>query len=214
MRFTILFLVLAITSCNTFRLKEGDILFQDIDCGPMCEAIEAVTQGVNDYNFSHIALVVASNDSLYALEAISEGVVLTPIDNFLERSLDSSGKPKVIVGRLKKEYQHLNIKATEYAINQIGTVYDDKFIINNNKYYCSELIYDAYKRANNNQEVFRLYPMTFKPFNSDDFFPVWEEYYKNLEIEIPEGELGINPGGISRSDYITIIFKYGNVSTK
>ena len=29
---------------NSFHLKEGDILFQDLDSSPLCEAIETVTQ--------------------------------------------------------------------------------------------------------------------------------------------------------------------------
>lgn len=213
--FAFITIAFALTSCNnSFKLQEGDLLFQDIDCGPMCEAIEAVTQGVDNYNFSHIALVIESNDTLFALEAISAGVVLTPINEFLERSADSAGNPKVLVGRLKKEHQHLNKGAIEYAMNQLGTAYDDEFIMNNDKYYCSELLYDAYKQANSNRAVFLLYPMTFKPLDSEEFFPVWGDYYKNMEMDIPQGEPGINPGGISQSEYITIVFKYGEISTK
>ena len=29
----------------SFTFQEGDIFFQDLDCGPPCDAIEAVTQG-------------------------------------------------------------------------------------------------------------------------------------------------------------------------
>ena len=95
------------TACNSFQHKEGDLLFQDVDCGPMCKAIESVTKGINNANFSHIALVVKQSDKLFALEAVSQGVVLTPINDFLSRSLDSNKKPKVAVGRLKAEYKHL-----------------------------------------------------------------------------------------------------------
>lgn len=214
MRFLLLTLTLLLISCHSFELQEGDLLFQDIDCGPMCDAIEAVTYGVNNTNLSHIALVVEHNDSVFALEAISAGVVLTPINDFLYRSVDSSGYPKVMVGRLKEAYRYLNKLAIALAKEQINTPYDDEFLMNNGKYYCSELLYDVYKQANNNKEFFPLYPMTFKPLNSDEFFPVWEEYYQELAMEIPEGMPGLNPGGISTSANIEIVYQYGALSVK
>ena len=36
-----------------------------------------------------------------------------------------------------------------------------------------------------------------------------EEYYSDLKIEIPQNELGINPGIMSLSDKIEIIHFYG-----
>ena len=35
-----------------------------------------------------------------------------------------------------------------------------------------------------------------------------------LTLNIPEGELGLNPGGISRSALIEIVHQYGNPSSK
>jgi len=54
-----------------------------------------------------------------------------------------------------------------------------------------------------------LKPMTFKDLDTGNFNPVWVEYYKNLNVKIPEGKLGINPGGISLSDKIDIVHIYG-----
>ena len=53
---------------------------------------------------------------------------------------------------------------------------------------------------------FYLEPMTYK-FN-DETLPVWTEYFNNLNMSIPEGEPGINPGGISLSENINIIGNY------
>jgi hypothetical protein len=47
--------------------------------------------------------------------------------------------------------------------------------------------------------------MTFKQPQDSSFFPVWIDYYKQLSMEIPEGQPGINPGGISRSDKIIFL---------
>jgi hypothetical protein len=205
-------LLFSLTACNSFHLKEGDLLFQDIDCGPMCDAIEAVTEGVNQANFSHIALVVKQSDHLFALEAISAGVVLTPINDFLNRSLDSNNNPKVAVGRLKSPYTKLINSAINTSLELVGAKYDNEFLLNNKKYYCSELIYEVFKKANNNEALFKLQAMTFKQPHTSHFYPVWETYYSNIGIPIPEGKPGLNPGGISSSPYIKIVKKYGQIS--
>jgi len=45
-----------------FQLELGDILFQDLDSSPLCDAIELVTPGFKDGNFSHIGIVVEIGD--------------------------------------------------------------------------------------------------------------------------------------------------------
>lgn len=89
-------------------------------------------------------------------------------------------------------------------MQQIGIPYDDEYLYENKKYYCSELIYDCFLNAYG-KPFFKLFPMTFKAPNSNAYFDVWEDYYQNLNIAIPEGELGCNPGGISTSKKIKIL---------
>lgn len=206
----LLVVLLILMSCqNNFELKEGDFLFQDMDCGPMCEAIEEVTQGINGAKLSHIGLVVFDDNTTKILEAISIGVVLTPLDEFINRSFDSDGNPKVLVGRFKKEKTHLIPKTKIILQKYIGAAYNHSFIWGNNDFYCSQLLYLIFKEANNDKEVFELAPMTFKPINSNNYFPVWENYYNDLGLEIPEGEPGCNPGGLSQSRHIEIVHAYG-----
>ena len=131
-----------ISEAQQFVPKEGDLLFQDLDCGPLCDAIEAVTQGFNGAHLSHAGLIVYQNNEPYVLEAISKGVVLTPLKDFLSRSHDSLGNPKVLVGRLKGPYQKLIPLAIKDAREHyLGKPYDEAYDISNNKYYCSEMLY-------------------------------------------------------------------------
>jgi len=190
---------------EALRLKEGDLLFQDLDCGPMCDAIEAVTQGVNGRNFSHCALVVRIDDTLRVVEAVGAGVRIHSIRTFLARSGDTSAPIHTVLGRLKPHYQNLIPGAVAFALEQVGAPYDRAFLPNNGSWYCSELIYEAFKQANQNQPLFPLEPMTFKASHTDDFFPVWISYYNELGQEIPEGIPGINPGSLSRSDKLDIL---------
>jgi len=215
------------TSCNSsdnndFQLQIGDILFQDLDSSPLCDAIEIVTPGYNNNNFSHIGIIVELGDpncinpnyiyedNIRVLEAIPNKVTTTKLDSFLNRSIDSNEKPKVIVGRLKKRYQYSIFDAVNFLKSKIGVEYDHYFIKDNNKYYCSELIYEAFEK----DSVFRLYPMTFADPITNNTMNLWQEYYNELETKIPEGEPGINPGIMSISENIKIVHKYGEPSKK
>jgi hypothetical protein len=199
-------LLIILVSCSSkFELKEGDLLFQDLDSSLLCDAIELVTPGYNEANFSHIGLVVSINDTLKVLEAIPPKVMLTNLDNFLNRSFDKDGNPKVIVGRLKDKYLHSVEEAVSYSKSKLNIEYDEVFLMNNNSYYCSELIYEAFL----NDSIFELKPMTFLHPKTKDTLKVWKDYYKEIEVEIPQNKMGINPGIMSLSNKIKMVHFYG-----
>lgn len=179
-------------------LKEGDIIFQSMNCD-LCKAINAVTEGFNGKDFSHLGMIHIQNDSIYVIEAAGKQVKLTPLEVFKTYTTE-----EMYVGRLKRKYRKYIPKAIEFSIEQLGVPYDEAYLYDNGSYYCSELIYDAFLAAYE-KPFFKLTPMTFKEPNSNDYFQVWIDYYENLKIEIPEGELGCNPGGISTSDKVKIV---------
>jgi len=196
-------------SCNhshhSEQLQVGDYLFQNLNCGDLCVAIETVTEGVDGKDFSHCAMVVNVNDTLKVIEAIGEKVQVISLQNFFARSGDTTQIKNVTIGRVKQEFENLIPKAISNAKLLLGQPYDDEFLLSNGKWYCSELIYEAFKQANNQNDFFELEPMTFEDPKTQNFFPAWIKYYKELNTEIPEGKEGINPGLISRSNKIQII---------
>jgi hypothetical protein len=184
---------------QNITLKSGDLLFQSMNCGPLCEAINEVTSGYQGHDFSHLGLVYIKNDSILVIEAAGSSVKITPYETFKTYTTE-----KMFVGRLKRKYRALIPEAIAFALQQIGVPYDEEYVYNNRKYYCSELLYDAFLHANK-KPLFDLFPMTFKSPKTKEYFEVWVVYYKKLNIEIPEGKLGCNPGGISTSDKLKII---------
>jgi len=173
-------------------LKPGALLFQDLDCGPLCDAIEAVTEGVDGLDFSHVGIVVRSGDSLAVCEAIGADVHLTSLAQFNARS------SKVLAGHWPDSLRALAYRASVEAMRLVGTPYDDAFLPENGKLYCSELVALAFQQANSGTPFFNAPPMTFKDPATGTFFPAWIDYYTALGQPIPEDVAGCNPGGLSR----------------
>jgi len=197
-----------VNQSDKFELKNGDLLFQDMDCGPLCDAIESVTNGYNNFPISHVGIVEIEDDSIFVIEAGGKGVVKTPLRIFLNRSLDENGNPKVIVGRMNDSLKNLIPKALSFAEQYIGKPYDKKFEMNDSAFYCSELIYKIFYLANNNHPIFHLQPMSFCLSDSKTAMPVWQEYFKDLHMKVPEGKPGCNPAAFSRSKSLKIIYQY------
>jgi len=205
----ILLIIQTLIGSQTFTLQNGDLLFQDSDCGEFCDAIEKVTEGYEGANLSHIGMVILSKDGPQVIEATTKGVVMTDLKTFLSRSNDKNGDSKVIVGRVNETHSELIPDAVQYAQSLLGKKYDHVFDTKNNTYYCSELVYESFKYANGGKELFQLYPMTFIDPETKETFRIWSNYYNELGKSIPEGKLGLNPGGISLSSKISIVHMYG-----
>ena len=189
-----------------YTLEEGDLIFQDLDSSPLCYAIEKVTTSANNKSFSHVGICVIENSELFVLEAFSNGVELIKIDEFITRSLNDDGYPKISVGRLIPNYEDMIKPAITKAKEFIGKDYDELFLLNNDKYYCSELIYEIFSQSN--YSLFKLQPMTFKEPETKEYMEAWVNYFEEMAHEIPEGMLGTNPGYISRSENINIIYDF------
>ena len=205
--------LLSFSACqkNEFELKAGDLLFQKWDSSDFAKAINKVTEGYNNHDFAHVGMVVHHEEELKVFEStVAMGVNLTPVSDFLFASVDSiSGKPLVAVGRLQDKYTENLSAINEWLLNELAKPYDTLFIYGNDKYYCSELIHDAFNK-NSGDQIFELKPMTFKDPDTNEFFPIRVEYFNEHKAEIPENQPGINPGLMSRSTEIKIVHEYFN----
>lgn len=197
----LLFQFSCFVQAQKIQLQTGDLLFQKMNCGELCEAIHAVTKGYQGNDFSHLGLVLIEDDSVFILEAAGNAVRKVTLEEFSKNTTTT-----MFIGRVKKKYEKLIPQVISFSKEQLGIPYDDDYLYDNGKYYCSELIYDAFLNAYG-KPFFELQPMTFKQPQTNVFFPAWVAYYNDLKIEIPEGKPGCNPGGISTSKKIKIIRK-------
>lgn len=207
MRISVLIFFLAFrVYSNAFELKNGDLIFQESCAGSVGNAIKEVTSSVGKNKFTHVGIVyIDDQEGAFVIEATHPCVSVTPLSEYLYPDDSKGCFPKSVVGRLKNEYTHCISQAITEALALVGKQYDDAYMLNNDKYYCSELIYDILLKANESKPVFELNVMTFKSSETGEYADGWIKHFAALGIPIPEGELGINPGAMSCSDVIEII---------
>ena len=202
-----LFLICACTTSDEdFRLQNGDLLFQVGENTELDEAIAGVTTGESHIRYTHIGIVFLENDTVYVIEATPPAVCITKLDSFLLRSAKLAGKPVVAVGRLKKEYREAIPQAIVRAKTLLGKPYDYVYSPDNNAYYCSELVACSFLDRQS-RPVFEPVSMNFR--DADGNLPTyWIEHFEKYDAVIPENRPGSNPGDLSRSDKIKIVYRY------
>lgn len=191
-----------------FDLRTGDVLFQSNKARTsFVRAIVSVTTSLDDLDFSHVGVAYEENGKRYVLEAISKGVSKTPWEEFLKQSALVDGNPLVVVGRLKARYRKTIPAAIEKMKSLIGKPYDFVFDAENDAYYCSELIWLAFRKPDGSP-VFPASPMTFKDKETGETSPLWLNYFKKRNVRVPEGKPGTSPGEMSRSKALKIVHRY------
>jgi hypothetical protein len=177
-------------------LREGDLLF----CVSADDNnITRVTQGLHGARIDHVGIVHFRSDSLLVLEAVHQGVVLTPIDSFLKRR-DSL----VFASRLRDTTSvHRSVVR---ALCYLGHPYDFFFMPDDSAMYCSELVQKNYLDAQGNP-IFPPIPMSFHD-ESGVITPYWRDYYGRHGLAVPEGAPGSNPGQLSRCPLLEIVFDF------
>lgn len=198
--------VVLCSGCNGGRRErrnfaEGDFLFQVLNGEALDSAITEVTAVSGKPSFAHCAMVIKVADSLAIIEAIGDSVQVTSFAEFYARSGDSCN---VVAKRLKREYRKYIPSAVSFAMSKRGQLYDIEYLPNNGKWYCSELLAEAFNEAargsGRDAKLFPFHPMTFKNPDTGTFPQTWIDYYADLGIPIPEGELGNNPNDLAGSD--------------
>ncbi len=191
--------------------QNGDILFQDLGCGAVYDAINGVTRGYADAELNHCGIVRVSQDGVFVIEAISPRVHVVPIKVFLNRNVDNQNRPTVMIGRVTEDVYSLVPAAVEFCFARTGLMYDPLFMPGEANFYCSELIVEGFRVANGGNAVFPKNPMTFKSPDTGEILPFWIQYYSRFGVEVPEGVPGSNPGTLSLDPRIKIVDQLGSI---
>ncbi|MBC7556562.1 MAG: hypothetical protein H7195_06335, partial [Chryseobacterium sp.] len=158
-------------------------------------AISRVTENNQSVSFDHIAIIERKNNGVNVLEAsIKNGSSKTPYKEFIKNHNDA----KVILYRLKPQFQYAIPDALLKANSMLGKPYNISYILNEDSYYCSDFI----ERSFRNATVFELKPMTFINPKTGKTDTYWQSFYDTLGLNVPEGKMGCNPNGLSHSEKI------------
>lgn len=190
-------------------MEDGDLVFSFI--GRADNAISAVTEGFRGARVNHVGVLVRNNLGVFVLEAFPPEVRLTNLAVFLRRAEDSSGQARYMVGRLRSQYRGLIPAALAYGLQQRDTPYDRLYLTDASELYCSELIVDMFKVANQGVDVFTEQPMSFRDRATGELSPQWIAYYEYFGMPVPQGEPGSNPGGISSDPKLGIYEVNGQI---
>ena len=172
-------------------IQEGDIIFQASNSS-QCKAIQLATKSL----YSHCGIIFKENGKWVVYEAV-QPVKITPLERWIKR-----GDNNHFVTKRLKDTSGLSSeviqKMRQIGKQQLGKDYDLTFEWNDNRIYCSELVWKIYKRALD-IEVGKL--RVLKDFDLSS--PIVKEIMKErYGTKIPYNETVISPADIFKSDLL------------
>lgn len=194
--FTIVLAALAI-ACTPAKqqIRTGDLFFvgipgdYQIEDDSMDAAIIESTVS-DELNLIHAGILEVADDGIWVIDAtLKYGVDRHPLDTMLRQfTLKDGSMPTFIVKRLKEGYRSEDI---DNAMALCGLPYDDAFLPDNGKFYCTELIRESYRKQDG-EFIFPQKPMNWK--NSEgEIPPYWTELFGLLGMDVPQDVPGTNP---------------------
>ncbi len=202
-RFVIAWMILAALSllaggCSNvpqdYAPQKGDMVFQSLPHGAMVDMIEGSTGS----HYSHCGIVVEKNGAWYVLEAIG------PVQ---EISLDAwigHGRGNAFaVYRLKPPYRSAIEPMITAARRYMGRPYDVHYQMDDERIYCSELLYEGYLQATNTPlgKMEKVSELNWKPY---------EELMKGIEGgPVPLERKLITPRAITEAPEVELVYKRG-----
>ena len=179
-------------------ILEGDLLFAYSNTTGRAIS-EATVHDTTALPIYHVAIATWVGSKLYALEAIDDGVMLTPYHEFSKRTMSKGG---MLIGRL---HDRSGIdQSVSNAMEHLGKPYDYLYMIDTQEIYCSELVQLSYVNGKGQ----RLFPLINMSFHGSDghILDFWRKHYAKHGMAVPEGALGTNPAQIADSPAIEILY--------
>ncbi|MDA5555996.1 YiiX/YebB-like N1pC/P60 family cysteine hydrolase [Shimia sp. MMG029] len=191
------------------QLVPGDLIFAAL--GEEDNLISAVVEGHRGARINHVGIVVFQNGLLSVLEAIDPAVRLTSLEQYAERSHCAEARPRLMFARLSAAYRPLIPGALTFGLSRLGVPYDPYYSSSPESLYCSELILEMFRHANNGVAVFPNTPLSFRDVQSGALLEDWVAHYAEVGREVPEGAAGSHPAGLSRDARLEVYHVEGRI---
>jgi cell wall-associated NlpC family hydrolase len=175
-----------------YEPREGDIIFQSFPDGALARAIEGVTQS----SYSHCGIVTGRGHMWMVLEAVGP-VKETPLASWIMRGKNQSFD----VYRLKPEYSRKIPEFVAKARAYRGRPYDIQYEFDDEKVYCSELVFKAFLESTGEQlgEVVSLGQLRWEGY---------EDFIRGITGgELPLERKMITPWHLSRAKQLQPIYE-------
>lgn len=134
----VFFIIQNLLSLGAYQPKEGDLYFQSLPRNAVVNAIE----GASESPYSHCGILVRKVDEWFVLEAIGP-VMETPLAKWIKQARDKHYN----VFRLEAEHKGKIPAFIKAARKYMGRPYDIRYRMDDEKIYCSELIFKGYRDA-------------------------------------------------------------------
>lgn len=173
-----------------YAVQEGDILFQPLPHGALVDAIEGASLSI----YSHCGIVERKGDQWYVLEAIGP-VTETPLGDWIARGRNGYFD----AFRLKDELQPKIPAILAAGRIYLGRPYDKHYSFDDERIYCSELVFKAVKAATGVAlgKVERLGELNWQPH---------EAFIRSIEGYVPKDREMITPRSLSEAKELTLVY--------
>jgi hypothetical protein len=176
---------------DEYEPATGDVVFQSLGHSPLIDMIEGSTTSP----YSHCGIVVSKSGRWMVLEAIGP-VRETPLEQWVQHGR----KEGFAAYRLKPGFAGRREEFVHAAYNFIGKPYDIRYDLDDEKIYCSELVFKAF-RAAFGQDLGRL--VSLRELN----WRPYEKLIRQIEGGAPPLERQIiTPGNLARAPQLERIY--------
>jgi hypothetical protein len=188
------FVVSPVFSYVEYDPNEGDVIFQSLPDSELTRAIEEVTNSP----YSHTGIVIKKNGFWYVREAVG------PVtDTILYLWIMRGRSAKFAVYRLIEQYRASIPSFINESKKYLGLPYDIYFELDDEKIYCSELVYKSFKDATQ-EKLGKL--IKLKDLN----WEIHKEFIESIEVNgIPYEREMITPKDLSHAPQLEMVYSNG-----
>lgn len=180
----------SIENKNELSFRDGDVIFQKIP-GELGERISAITASP----VTHCGIVIVDNDEVKIIEA-ADTVKVTPIKDWIAAGIEK----KFALARKENLTEDQCDSIIKEALGMSGRKYDFKYEWDDDKVYCSELVYKSYEKGAG------VKLCSFRKLGELEYRG-HEEFIKSMtDGELPLDRQIITPIDIFNSKELTIVY--------